>query len=162
MRAPLLSASPAAHVGKTPGGVLPVALVLKTLYPALVKALYPVWAHNVATIFAHFPAALAGVSHIACTICTATLRMVDSPDYSTPSIDIPAGPAYYPPLFPVYGDAPGYPIPGPPIYYPCRQVLALEVVSHWYYYGTTPAMPMAPHPAQVILTWPLPRVCCPP
>ena len=77
MRAPLLSTSPAAHSGKTPGGVLLVGLVLKTLYPALVKLLYPGWSHNVATILAHFPTALAGVSHIACTICTATLCMAD-------------------------------------------------------------------------------------
>jgi hypothetical protein len=56
-------------------------LVLSTLYPVERE-------HSVAIIFAHFVAALAGVSYNACTICTATSRMDDSPVSSIPSIDV--------------------------------------------------------------------------
>ena len=94
MRAPLLSASPAAHVGIAPGGVRPVVLVLKTLYPALVKPLYPVWAHNVVIVLSHFPVTLVGSSFSACTLCTATLRRADPPYPSMPRIKLPVAPPY--------------------------------------------------------------------
>jgi hypothetical protein len=83
---------------------------------------------SVAIMLAHLPAALAGVSFMAATICTATFLRVESPCCSTPSIYSSA------PLWPLKGEvgAPGYPKPGPPTcWLPCQL--------------STPAPPVLPH-----------------
>ncbi len=121
-----LSSLPMAQMGKP--------VFFPTLLPVVAKTLPPafLW-QSVAMILAHLPAATAGVSFMAATICTATFLRVDSPYYSTPSIDSSELPYYY---VPPNGDvaAPGYPNPGPPTCWPLCQLsfLALDVPPHVY------------------------------